>query len=128
MLSKHTDSATVRVMNAIATNRIVPLYNYEILAEYDEVLHRKNFHFEEERIRNTLAAIQQKGVAVNSTTPTKELLPDKSDVVFYEVVMEKRDENAYLVTGNLKHFPHKTFIVTPAEMLQIVAEAEEKEG
>ena len=42
--------------------------------------------------------------------------------------MEKRDENAYLVTGNLKHFPHKTFIVTPAEMLQIVAEAEEKEG
>ena len=67
-------------MNAIATNKIVPLYNYEILAEYDEVLQRKNFHFEEERIRNTLAAIQQKGVAVNSTTPTKELLPDKSDV------------------------------------------------
>ena len=28
----------------------------------------------------------------------------------------------YLVTGNLKHFPKKPFVVTPAEMLQIIHE------
>ena len=28
--------------------------------------------------------------------------------------------DAYLVTGNLKHFPVETFIVTPREMLDIV--------
>jgi hypothetical protein len=35
--------------------------------------------------------------------------------------MEKRDENAYLVTGNIKHFPSRQYIVTPAEMMEIIA-------
>lgn len=41
--------------------------------------------------------------------------------VFYEVVMAAQDrEHAYLATGNLKHFPVKSFIVTPREMLEII--------
>lgn len=42
------------------------------------------------------------------------------DLVFYEVVMEKRSEDAYLITGNIKHFPKREFIVTPAEMMEIL--------
>jgi len=37
-----------------------------------------------------------------------------------EVAMEKRDDDAYLVTGNQKHYPIRDFIVTPAEMMRIV--------
>ncbi len=38
-----------------------------------------------------------------------------------EVVMEKRkSDDAYLVTGNIKHFPEKHFVVTPREMLDII--------
>ena len=33
--------------------------------------------------------------------------------------MEKRDEDAYLVTGNQKHYPVRDFIVTPAEIMRI---------
>jgi len=34
--------------------------------------------------------------------------------------MEKRkEEETYLVTGNIKHFPDKPFIVTPRQMLDI---------
>ena len=29
-------------------------------------------------------------------------------------------ENAYLVTGNLKHFPKNGRVVSPADMLQII--------
>ena len=48
-------------------------------------------------------------------------LPDPKDSVFYEVVMEERkEEDAYLVTGNIKHFPGKPFIVTPRQMLDII--------
>lgn len=48
-------------------------------------------------------------------------LPDPRDSVFYEVVMEERkEEDAYLVTGNIKHFPEKPFIVTPRQMLDII--------
>lgn len=31
-------------------------------------------------------------------------------------------EDSYLVTGNIKHFPKKPFVVTPAEILQIIHE------
>ena len=43
------------------------------------------------------------------------------DLVFYEVVMEKREDDAYLITGNLRHFPVRDYIVTPAEMMGIIA-------
>lgn len=32
----------------------------------------------------------------------------------------KKTVGAYLVTGNLKHFPEKAFVVTPREMLDII--------
>lgn len=41
-------------------------------------------------------------------------------MIFYEVVMAKREDGAYLVTGNQKHFPVCTFVVTPAEMMEIL--------
>ena len=34
--------------------------------------------------------------------------------------MEKRDDNAYLVTGNLKYFPEEPFIVTARQLLDIL--------
>ena len=42
---------------------------------------------------------------------------DMDDLVFYEVVIEKREDDAYLITGNIRHFPKRDFIVTPAEMM-----------
>ena len=47
-------------------------------------------------------------------------LPDPDDIVFfYEVKMSKED--AYLVTGNIKHFPNTPLVVTPKEMIEILA-------
>ena len=39
--------------------------------------------------------------------------------------MEKREDDAYLVTGNQKHYPVKDFIVTPAELMAIIEKIEE---
>ena len=47
-----------------------------------------------------------------------ETFPDLDDAVFYEVALSKED--AYLVTGNTKHFPKSPIVVTPAEMLDII--------
>lgn len=54
-------------------------------------------------------------------TPTGEILPDMKDLPFYEVVVERRDDEAYLVTGNMKHFPVRPFIVTAKEFLDILS-------
>ena len=34
-------------------------------------------------------------------------------------------EDAYLVTGNTKHFPKSPIVVTPAEMVQIILDQNE---
>ena len=123
LLSKRADSATVRVLEAMFDGKIVPLYHQDILAEYDEVLHRSKFHFKEETIRLVINAVKQYGVEV-FPQPTGEILVDMDDLVFYEVAMTKQEEGAYLVTGNTKHFPVKPFIVTPSEMLSIITRPE----
>lgn len=119
LLSKRTDSATVKVLDAMMEGKIIPLYHEEILAEYEEVLRRKKFHFKEETIKLVVDAVKQFGVEV-FPQPTGEILVDMDDLIFYEVAMEKRDNDAYLVTGNQKHYPLRDFIVTPAEMVAII--------
>ena len=119
LLSKNEDSATVKVMGAVFDGKIIPLYHRDILAEYAEVLHRKKFHFDEKLIWTVLEAVRQFGVEV-FPKPTGEILADMDDLIFYEVAMEKREDGAYLVTGNQKHYPVRSFIVTPAEMMEII--------
>lgn len=126
LLSKNEDSATVRVMDAVFDGRITPLYHPDIMAEYDEVLHRKKFRFQEKLIQTVLRAVRQFGVEV-FPRPTGTVLADMDDLIFYEVAMEKRTDNAYLVTGNQKHYPIRRFIVTPAEMMEII-EADNQES
>lgn len=121
LLSKNSNAATVKVLQAILDGRIVPLYHNEILAEYNEVLHREKFHFKEKSIQMMLTAVKEFGIEV-FPQPTGEVLVDMDDLIFYEVAMEKRDDDAYLVTGNQKHYPIKDFIVTPNEMIKLLEE------
>ena len=60
--------------------------------------------------------------SMRRSPPPGEILVDMDDLVFYEVALEKRGDNAFLVTGNLQHYPVKSFIVTPAEMMKIIHE------
>lgn len=119
LLSKNEASATVKVLEAVFEGKIIPLYHQDILVEYDEVLHREKLCLHEEAIRTVLDAVRQYGVEV-FPQPTGAVLIDMDDLVFYEVAMEKRDDDAYLVTGNRKHYPFKDFIITPAEMMAII--------
>lgn len=119
LLSKHPDASTVQVFNAMLTDRITPVYNDEILTEYNDVLRRKKFHFPEAMIQATIKYFLKHGIYTDRLS-TGEDLPDPKDLVFYEVCMAKQDEHSMLVTGNIKHFPSKPFIVTPNELLEII--------
>ena len=66
-----------------------------------------------------LTAVKEFGVEI-FPQPTGEIFVDMDDLIFYEVAMEKRNDDAYLVTGNQKHYPIRNFIVTPAEMMEII--------
>ena len=49
---------------------------------------------------------------------SKEVFSDPKDVVFYEVAISRDD--SYLITGNIKHFPAKSKVVTPSQMIAII--------
>lgn len=110
------------MMQESLTGRVIPLLNEKIVEEYREVLSRPNFRFDREAVKIVIDGLIKRGVFVDAN-PIEELPVDPKDVVFYEVVMEARKEqDAYLVTGNIKHFPVKYFVVTPREMLEILEE------
>ena len=120
LITKNSEASTVKVLEAVLRGDIVPLYHVDILTEYDEVLHREKFKIDDATIQLLLDSIVKYGVEV-FPQPTGEILIDMDDLIFYEVAMEKRDDDAYLVTGNQKHYPIRDFIVTPAEMLSIIS-------
>jgi putative PIN family toxin of toxin-antitoxin system len=119
LITKNPESPPRQVFRAMLSGDIIPLYHEDILAEYEDVLSRKKFHLQPATVQTVLEAIRQFGVEV-FPKPTGEILVDMDDLIFYEVAMEKREEDSYLVTGNQKHYPIKDFIVTPSEMLEIL--------
>lgn len=119
LVTKNAEAPTVKVLEAVLRGDIIPLYHEEIIDEYDEVLHRNRFKISDNIIKILLQSIRKYGIEV-FPQPTGEILVDMDEFIFYEVAMEKREDNAYLVTGNQKHYPVKSFIVTPAEMMEIL--------
>ena len=100
--------------------KITPLLNNEIISEYREVLRRPKFHFSQDDIEIVIEGMIKRGIFLDAAN-INEIIPDPKDVIFYEVVMEARkSDEAYLVTGNIKHFPEKYFVVTPRQMLAII--------
>ena len=119
MITNNKESPTVKVLEAVMQKVIIVSYHSEIIEEYNDVFHRVKFSLNEPVIQNLLNVITTFGQEI-FPKPTGEIFIDKDDLIFYEVAMEKRDEDAYLVTGNQKHYPIRDFIVTPTEMMKIL--------
>lgn len=109
---------TTIILTEVLRGRITPVYNEEILDEYREVLSREKFHIHQIYIDTVINHVINTGLKLGRTKSLEGVFPDPKDVVFYEVTLSKDD--AYLVTGNIKHFPQKPFVVTPAEMVAIL--------
>ena len=121
-ITHNETSATPKVVNLVFSGKIKPLYNEEIMAEYQEVLSREHFHISQAK-RDTLFDYIYKNGILTERKAFDELFVDESDRVFYEVTLSKED--SFLVTGNQKHYPINPRVVTPAQMVQILEEAQE---
>ena len=119
LITNIKDAPTVKIINYIFDNTIIPLYSEEIMNEYIEVLSRSKFAIKQHNIGKLINIIKEKGIKVKPAKIDIELI-DEDDLPFYEVVMEKRSEGSMLVTGNIKHYPEKVFIVTPKEMIELI--------
>ena len=114
------DSIPGNILELTYGGTIIPLLNAHIVKEYRDVLARSKFHLTADIIDGAVGELERLGIFLDADELDEEL-PDPKDRVFYEVVMEKRkSEAAYLVTGNIRHFPAKPFVVTPRQMLDII--------
>lgn len=120
LLSSHDDTATVLVIRKLFSGEVIPIFSDDMLKEYGQVLRRAKFRFSEEAVSILLLTIEKYGERV-VPMPTGESLPDMKDLPFYEVVVARQEDGAYLVTGNRKHFPARPFIVTAKEFLDILS-------
>ena len=118
MITHNAASPTVKVVEAIGQGELVPLYNEEIITEYNDVLSRAKFGFLHLSVARLIRTLMDKGIMMERLS-SGETFTDASDTVFYEVALSK--EGSYLVTGNKKHFPKAPIVVTPAEMMEILA-------
>ena len=115
------DSIPGQVVQQTYAHEIIPVFNDSILQEYEEVLSREKFHFPKETVEFLLSRLKAIGESMTTVESLVGNFPDPKDVVFFEVTMEKnKTDDAFLVTGNLKHFPKHSKVVTPADMLRIL--------
>ena len=117
LITHNSNASTARVLENLLLHRIIPLYNDDIIKEYDEVLHRAKFKLSEEQISTVIEHVKENGID-SSRFPYAGEMPDEDDRVFYEVCLSKED--SFLVTGNLKHFPKEPQVITAAEMMEIL--------
>ena len=104
------------VVDLATGGRIVACYDARILAEYREVLSRPRFRITPDAIASTLRELAEEGLAVLPAADTRDL-PDESDRPFLEVALTA---DAWLVTGNLRHFPGVPCAISPRAFLDLI--------
>ena len=109
-----------QILNLVNQEVIVPLLSKEILNEYIEVITRNKFNFDESVITGTIEGIKEKAIYLEREETIEDFI-DKDDIVFFEIVLSARSTmDAYLITGNMKHYPVRSYVVTPAQMIEII--------
>ena len=104
------------IVNAVIAGRFTICYDFRILEEYTNVLSRPRFGFETWQINALLNPIIRAGISV-IPDPLPELpFSDESDRKFLEVA---RFCHALLVTGNIRHFPEASDILTVSDFHQL---------
>ena len=120
LITRNENSPTVQILRFLANGNIVPVYSEDIVKEYNEVLRRAKFKLSESLIINLLKDIMDNGLKITELAEVTETIPDPKDIVFYAVPLSAQDKDAFLVTGNGKHFPEKPFVVTPSELVELL--------
>lgn len=109
-----------QIVQSVTEGIIVPILNNEIIEEYEEVLTRNKFNLNNKDIDDLLVSIKKSAIFLDRTQTLEDFI-DEEDIVFFEIVMSARNTmDAYLITGNIKHYPVRSYVVTPREMIEII--------
>lgn len=105
------------ILDALTLGKLTICHDYRILDEYCKVLRRPKFHFQEFQIKYLLDMINRNGFSIVPTPLVEVPFTDESDRKFYEVA---KYSNAILVTGNLKHYPEDSCVMSVSDFYNLL--------
>ena len=110
-----------KLIDAIETGVLVPVFSEPILFEYLDVLLRPKFGLEREIVTELMESLYLSGILIEELEIDPGEFSDPDDIPFYAAAMLA---NCILVTGNLKHFPlhGPVDVLTPRQALEQLKE------
>ena len=105
-----------KIVNMALDKTIQINLSTEILAEYEEVLSRTEFSFNPEKQGIFLSGLRGNGNMLEPTVSDMPM-PDEDDRIFYDAA---KAAGAILITGNTKHYPAESFILTPSDFIALL--------
>jgi len=91
-----------KLMDAVASGLLVPVFSEAILFEYLGVLLRPELDLDRGRVTDLMESFYLAGTLVQEAPLEASGFPDPDDVPFYAAALATR---CPLITGNSKHFP-----------------------
>lgn len=111
------------IVRMVSSGQITLGLDARILSEYADVLLRPRFAFDDDAVGALLDYVVFRGTMA-AASPLPDRLPDPDDEPFLEVACAC--EAAFLVTGNLSHYPaalrQGVSIVSPAAFIELYRE------
>ena len=105
-----------QIVKMILGRRAELCYNSAILSEYESVMLRPKFSakINSSTVHRFINLLKSIGISFDPS-PSKIRLQDESDRIFYDTA---RESGSLLISGNIKHYPKKPFILLPADFLK----------
>ena len=107
------------IVRLVSDGSIILCVDARIIAEYEDVLARPKFGFDQDDVSALMDLIDATGESV-AAQPLSVRLPDIDDEPFLEVTVAASAD--FLVTGNTAHFPPDAWqdatVVSPAEFME----------
>ncbi len=107
-----------RIVEAALAGDIQPVFDFQILAEYEDVLHPPELRLPGAAVERLLGSLELVGLEV-AAPPWPLDLPDPDDAAFLAVAAAAA---CPLVTGNLRHYPARArrgvAVLSPRELVE----------
>ena len=105
-----------KIYRMFLTRLLTLISSSNILDEYQDVLGRQRLGIPADDAETVLSAIKQYGKSVEPLPHTNAIaMIDESDRIFYDTT---KNAAAYLITGNIRHYPQESSILTPRDFLE----------
>ncbi|MCL2042954.1 MAG: putative toxin-antitoxin system toxin component, PIN family [Treponema sp.] len=105
------------IIDLILSSKLIPCFDQQIIKEYRAVLSRPRLAFPGNQVDELLEEITGRGLSV-TVSPSTVSMSDESDRKFFDAAQYCK---AYLITGNIRHYPKDPLAISPAQFLEILA-------